>query len=281
MLESIYGAFDTIAERRGVFKVEVCTIDVCVLIVACTVIDFSQVRLLKNSLVVCVKPQTIGDCYVGATGLPMPQSDHAVIAVRFARDCLFKLSQVTNELALALGEDTNALQIRVGLHSGPTTAGVLRGIKGRFQLFGDTVNMASRMESTGVASRIQLSQATANALEARGKSHWIVARQDRVEAKGKGSVQTYFVVNRTARTNTTNLSAVDDTTDCGSPRRLSQERGRVLGDADDDDVDMDSLRIHALGGGESSRDDELTLVEQQLGGYLSKSKKGAPNLIEV
>lgn len=99
LLETIYGAFDSIAERRRVFKVE-----------------------------------TIGDCYVAATGLPEPQKDHAVTMVRFARDCLFKLSKLTNELAAQLGDDTNELQMRVGLHSGATTAGGLRGVRGRFQL---------------------------------------------------------------------------------------------------------------------------------------------------
>ena len=72
------------------------------------------------------------------TGIPNPQSDHAVIMVRFAKDCMVRLSQITNDLIDTLGEDTAQLKMRVGLHSGETTAGVLRGEKGRFQLFGDT-----------------------------------------------------------------------------------------------------------------------------------------------
>ena len=58
--------------------------------------------------------------------------------VRFAKDCMVRLSQITNDLIDTLGEDTAQLKMRVGLHSGETTAGVLRGEKGRFQLFGDT-----------------------------------------------------------------------------------------------------------------------------------------------
>lgn len=58
--------------------------------------------------------------------------------VKFARDCMVKMDQLTIELADKLGEDTKFLKMRVGIHSGSTTAGVLRGEKGRFQLFGDT-----------------------------------------------------------------------------------------------------------------------------------------------
>ncbi|CAB9512443.1 Receptor-type guanylate cyclase gcy [Seminavis robusta] len=159
LLEALYGAFDEIARRRCVFKVE-----------------------------------TIGDCYVAVTGIPEPQKNHAVIMARFARDCMKEMKQlVRGELSDVLGEDTKDLEMRVGLHSGSATAGVLRGDKGRFQLFGDTVNTASRMESNGVKGRIHVSQSTADSLRARGKEHWLEERQDRIVAKGKGVMQTYFV----------------------------------------------------------------------------------------
>ncbi|CAB9531243.1 Receptor-type guanylate cyclase gcy (Partial), partial [Seminavis robusta] len=83
-------------------------------------------------------------------------------------------------------------EMRVGLHSGSTTAGVLRGDKGRFQLFGDTVNTASRMESNGVRGRIHVSQATADAITLAGKASWLTPREDKILAKGKGLMQTYF-----------------------------------------------------------------------------------------
>lgn len=86
------------------------------------------------------------------------------------------------------------LAMRFGLHSGPVTAGVLRGDKSRFQLFGDTVNTAARIESTGARNRIHLSQATADLLEKAGKSTWFVPRTDMVVAKGKGEMKTFWLV---------------------------------------------------------------------------------------
>mmetsp|Transcript_14870 Transcript_14870/g.33712 ORF Transcript_14870/g.33712 Transcript_14870/m.33712 type:complete len:866 (+) Transcript_14870:165-2762(+) len=105
LLETLYKAFDTIAKRRRVFKVE-----------------------------------TIGDCYVAVAGLPEPMKEHAVTMCRFAKDIISKTHQLTRKLEAILGPDTRDLSLRVGLHSGPVTAGVLRGDKSRFQLFGDTMN---------------------------------------------------------------------------------------------------------------------------------------------
>jgi len=65
--------------------------------------------------------------------------------------------------------------------------------RARFQLFGDTVNTASRMESTGMKGRIQVSHTTAAILKESGKQHWLTARKDSVQAKGLGVLQTYFV----------------------------------------------------------------------------------------
>ena len=96
LLETIYGEFDVIAGQLGVFKVE-----------------------------------TVGDCYVACAGLPDPRDDHAVVMVKFARDCRSKMTLLTKELETSLGPDTADLQLRFGLHSGPVTAGVLRGQKSR------------------------------------------------------------------------------------------------------------------------------------------------------
>jgi class 3 adenylate cyclase len=88
----LYGAFDAVARRRGVFKVE-----------------------------------TIGDSYVAVCGLPVPRKNHAVVMAKFAVNCRNKTNQICQELELSLGPGTADLKLRIGLHSGPVTAGVLRG----------------------------------------------------------------------------------------------------------------------------------------------------------
>ena len=76
------------------------------------------------------------------------------------------------------------------------TAGVLRGQKSRFQLFGDSVNTASRMESTGIKNKIQISQETANLLKEGGMGAWLRMRDTTISAKGKGELQTYWLLSR-------------------------------------------------------------------------------------
>lgn len=102
-------------------------------------------------------------------------------------------SQV-NLLALALGPDTAELDLRAGLHTGQVTAGVLRGDRARFSLFGDTVNTTARMESTSNAGMIQLSKEAADELLRFDRELWIKPRADNVLAKGKGILDTFWLV---------------------------------------------------------------------------------------
>jgi transcription termination factor NusB len=125
--------------------------------------------------------------------------DHCCAMALFASQIVIEFDRVVEELALldedsgGLGQDTALLRLRAGCHSGPVTAGVLRGDKGRFQLFGDTVNTAARMESNGQAGRVQISEQMANVLACEGKSHWYTPREDKITAKGKGELQTYWL----------------------------------------------------------------------------------------
>lgn len=158
LLETLYQSFDKIAKKRRVYKVE-----------------------------------TVGDCYVAVCGLPEARDDHAVVICRFARDMLSKFNILTNELEVTLGPGTGELGLRIGIHSGPVTAGVLRGERARFQLFGDTMNTCSRLESTGRPNRIHASKGTAQLLINAGKEAWLEKLDTPSHLKGKGLFQTFFV----------------------------------------------------------------------------------------
>ena len=123
---------------------------------------------------------------------------------------MYKIDTVTKSLELALGPDTADLGLRIGLHSGPVTAGVLRGERSRFQLFGETVNTTARIETTGAKNRIHISAETAEILEAADKGHWARPRDDKVIANGESEVQTYWLEikggNATSQTSGTSVS---------------------------------------------------------------------------
>jgi hypothetical protein len=138
-------------------------------------------------------PSFIGDCYIAVTGVPDVRDDHAVLLAEFAHECRIKTNLVISELANEFGTSVNNLSMRFGLHSGEVTAGVLRGAKSRFELFGDTINTASRMESTGIPNQIQISDETAKLLIDGGYESWLFPRKDLVHAKGKGCLQTYWL----------------------------------------------------------------------------------------
>ena len=122
------------------------------------------------------------------------QEDHALIMAKFAHNCLQKTRSLMNgKLSDSLGVECRDLELRIGIHSGPVTGGVLRGQKSRFQLFGDTMNTTSRLESTGMPGKIQVSETTAEALRSRGKAHWLQKRSGTVQAKGKGEMETYWL----------------------------------------------------------------------------------------
>ena len=142
LLETLYSAFDELANELGVFKVEtigdcyVCYILPCSARVMLIVYSFALAlkflldNLTLTSLFEYVLLITLMLSYqVAVTGLPDPREDHAVVMAIFARECMKKMQVLAKELEVKLGPDTGDLSMRFGLHSGPVTAGVLRGGK--------------------------------------------------------------------------------------------------------------------------------------------------------
>jgi Adenylate and Guanylate cyclase catalytic domain len=133
--------------------------------------------------------------------------------VKFANSCRQEFNALMSELVTQLGPDTRGLMLRIGLHSGPVTAGVLRGKNSRFQLFGDTVNTASRMESNGIPNKIHISFETAKLLIDAGKGHWVQERDTLVQAKGKGTIRTYWAEPTTRGPRSVEIASGQDETE--------------------------------------------------------------------
>jgi adenylate cyclase len=133
------------------------------------------------------KIKTIGDAYMVVGGLPEQRSDHAEAVAELAIEMQAELARVSDVLGLGLA-------IRIGIDTGPVVAGVIGRYKFIYDLWGDTVNTASRMESTGIAGRIQVTEATYRRLSDRYRF------EDRgeIEVKGKGRLRTYLLVGRDA-----------------------------------------------------------------------------------
>jgi len=133
------------------------------------------------------KIKTIGDAYMAAGGLPQQRSDHAQAVADMALDMLHALDEVRSLLG-------QPLFLRIGIHTGPVVAGVIGKRKFIYDLWGDTVNVAARMEAQGEAGRIQVSADTARKL--RG-THTLEDCGLSV-IKGKGELQTFWLTGRTA-----------------------------------------------------------------------------------
>ena len=129
------------------------------------------------------KIKTIGDAYMAVAGLPIADADHAASVAELAMD----MQRATARLAAGW---PSPISIRIGIASGPVVAGVIGQRKFTYDLWGDTVNTASRMESQGRAHRIQVSGTTHALLEGR----YAFSDPQEVDVKGKGPMTTYYLL---------------------------------------------------------------------------------------
>jgi adenylate cyclase len=128
------------------------------------------------------KIKTMGDCYMAAGGLPETREDHAEIVA----DLALELIPVLDEINKTWGEE---VKIRIGINTGPVVAGVIGKSKFIYDLWGDAVNTASRMESHGIVGKIQVSEATYNLLSEK----YDFETRGEIDVKGKGPMTTYFL----------------------------------------------------------------------------------------
>ncbi|MEM6425828.1 MAG: adenylate/guanylate cyclase domain-containing protein [Cyanobacteria bacterium P01_H01_bin.119] len=152
MLNDIFSTFDRLADRHGLEKIK-----------------------------------TIGDSYLVVGGLPTHRDDHAAAIAAMALDMQAAVEQFNQH-----GNHPQTFRIRIGINTGPVVAGVIGTKKFIYDLWGDTVNIASRMESMGIAGEIQVTQATGNLL----KDLYQLEYRGEIKVKGKGLMGTYWLRDR-------------------------------------------------------------------------------------
>lgn len=155
MLNNMYTAFDQISEQHNVYKVE-----------------------------------TIGDAYMVVSGVPERSKYHAEHVADLALDMISAMPTLVDP-----SKSSPHLKIRIGVHTGMVVAGVVGLKMPRYCLFGDTVNTASRMESTGMAMKIHISETTFNCLQ---NANYRMKQRGSIEIKGKGGMKTFWLMGKKA-----------------------------------------------------------------------------------
>jgi class 3 adenylate cyclase len=133
------------------------------------------------------KLKTIGDAYMCAGGLPVPNNTHVIdvcLAAMEFRSFMLQMGEIKKALSLPFWE------LRIGIHTGPVTAGVIGNNKFTYDIWGDTVNTASRMESSGEKGKINISNETYEYI----KDFFVCEFRGKINAKGKGNVDMYFLL---------------------------------------------------------------------------------------
>ncbi|MBM2813697.1 MAG: adenylate cyclase [Ignavibacteria bacterium] len=154
------------------------------------------------------KIKTIGDCYMAAAGIPVPRKDHARAVAQMALEAMETMKDYKVKLSESseLSESSQRIQFRIGLDCGPIVAGVIGEQKFIYDLWGDMVNTASRMETHGVIGKIQCTGRFRDAItnyqllitneEETNTSdgQFLFEERGEIEIKGKGMMRTWFLI---------------------------------------------------------------------------------------
>ena len=159
------------------------------------------------------KIKTIGDCYMVAAGVPSPRPDHAHALAQMALDMQAAMRSVDEVGHLGL-------ELRIGINSGPVVAGVIGRKRFLYDLWGDAVNTASRMESHGTSGRIQITRATKELIE----DDFVCEPRGSIQLKGKGDTEVWYLVAATRQSGYSSLRQVRGSTGVPFGVRASSER---------------------------------------------------------